>query len=170
PLPLAARRASPAPSVVTHHAVERTLPLGVTGHAPPHRQGSNLGELGHRLDLPVALLAGQPYLDVALVRKVHEPGDLVDPYPLDRLGVLPISPELLDFLLELGILGGHDLMATHTPLDRGQTSEGRAPRVGVAVLAINLEVACVDLVAEQDGLLRALCDRRLGVGRCAADS
>src|SRR5262249_32020819 len=168
-LPLAVLQASPTPSVVADHAVERSLPLGVTGHTPAHRQGGHLGELRHRLYLPVALLAGQPYLDMALVRKVHDPGDLVDTGPLDWLPVLPEGAELLDFLLELGVFRGDDLVTAHAPLDGGKAGERGTARVGVAVLAVDLELTRVNLVAEQDRLLRALGDGRLGVSGRDAD-
>ena len=58
-------------------------------------------------------------------------------------------------LADLGVvLGPDDLVAAHASLDRGHARELRAPRVGVAELAVDLVRAGVDQVAEEDRLAR----------------
>src|SRR5262245_61772962 len=145
---------SSAPSVMARDAVERPLPLGVTRDAPAHGQRRDLRHDRHGLHWPVTGLASEPDLHVALVRELDEPGDLVDADPLHGPPVLPVGFELLDLFLELGVAGGDDLVAAHAALHRGHAGVARASRVGMTVLAVDLEVARVDLVAEQDRLPR----------------
>jgi len=64
---------------MTGHAVERALPLGVTGDAPAHRQGRDLGDPLHPLDGAVAGLTGKTDLEVRLVGELDEAGNLVNP-------------------------------------------------------------------------------------------
>src|SRR5947208_3854695 len=121
----------------------------MTRDAPAHREGGHLGDHRHRLYRPVTGLAREPDLDVTLVRELDEPRHLVDAGPRHRSALLPVCPELLDLLLQLRVLGRDDLVAAHAAPDRRHPGVGGAPGVGVTVLAVDLEVAGVDPVAEE---------------------
>src|SRR3989338_3282163 len=152
--------AAAARSVVARDAVERRLLvlarvlLAVTVDAPAHRQRRRRGaearevqqivrearprrgrERRHLLDFPVAGLALHAGADVGLVREVGELRQLVHPHPRDRL----LPGEVLGELLDLRQLRARDLVAAHAALDRRQPGVLRAPRVAVAVLAVDLE-------------------------------
>src|SRR5262245_13953626 len=110
----------PAPSaetrllVVTDHAVERPAPLGMAADAPAHREGRDLGHSLHRLDGAMTRLAGKPHLHVPLVREVRESGELVNAHPGNRLLLVPVLVELLDFGIALS---RHDLVTPHAARD-----------------------------------------------------
>jgi len=88
---------------------------------------------------------------MALVSKDDRVRQIVDLDPGDRLFTLPVSLKLLD----LRVIQGRDLMASHTLLDRGDPRYRRSAGIGVAILTSNLEITCMALVAERNGLYEA---------------
>src|SRR5262249_22587933 len=129
--------------------------LGVTAHAPAHRERGYLGHALHRLDGTVAGLAREADLYVPLVREVDEAGKLVDPHPWNRLLAIPVVVDLLD----LGVaLSGDDLVAPHAPRDGRHAGEDAAPGVSVAELTVDPVRSRVDRMTELDGLDRSRGD------------
>ncbi len=104
---------------------------------------------------------GAQRLDVALMGEVRVPGEEVDPDPFDRLLLGPGLPELLD----LGLAGccrcRRSPGGSPCRSARGNARLGRDRHRVVAVLALDLELAGVDVVPEEDRLARAL--ERAGV-------
>ena len=85
---------------------------------------------------------------------LHVLGQAVDLHPLDRLLPLPVLLQHAD-ALELVVLGRELRVAAHAELDRRNARGARAIGAGVAVLAVDLVLARVVLVAERDRLVRA---------------
>src|SRR5215471_18711889 len=99
----------------------------------------------------MARLALEPKSYVGLVREVGELGELEDPDPGNCLTALRVLVDPRD----LGIvLSADDLVAAQASLDRRKPGVLRAPRVGVAVLARDLERAGMDHVVEENRLAR----------------
>ena len=111
----------------------------------------------------MALLARQPRLHVTLVWKVHEPGELVDTHPLPRAG-FRLRAKVRSFSTSFWSSASFEATIWWQPMQR--LTDGMPAKVErrrpVAVLAVDLEVAGVDLVAEEDGLLGAGA-----IGACA---
>ena len=105
----------------------------------------------HALDGAVAGLARDGKAHVRRVREERELRHLEDAHPRDRLAAPREVVELGDLWI---VLGADDLVAAHASLDRGKPRVLRAPRIGVAVLARDLERAGVDHVVEEDRLTR----------------
>src|SRR5438309_8252060 len=163
-------------SVVAGDAVEwglgsaRRVLLTVALDAPAHRESprrrfesdedlqiveqcrSGVGpDDAHALDGAVAGLARDGKAHVRRVREERELRHLEDAHPRDRLAAPREVVELGDLWI---VLGADDLVAAHASLDRGKPRVLRAPRIGVAVLARDLERAGVDHVVEEDRLTR----------------
>src|SRR5439155_10011568 len=172
-------------SVMTCHAVERGMPAGrcvlhpVAFDAPAHGQRrprrleahetqpvdrqrrSGLGCEGrHGLHGSMTALALEARADVRLVREVRELRQLVHAHPGDWLLLRVVLGDLLD----LRLVGSGDLVAPHAALDGRKARVLRAARVAVAVLAVDLVGADMDVVRKVDGLRRGL----RGGGRLAA--
>src|SRR5215210_6628967 len=152
-------------SVVTHRAVARHFPLYVARDAEAHIVDVvHLEHLGHAAHVAVAGGAGvgAESLDVPLVREVGVPRDEVHASPLDRLLVRPGLANLLDLRLGRAIAATDHEVASHAGLHRRNAGLGRDRHRVVAVLALHLELAGVDVVAEEDRLAWTL--ERSGVG------
>src|SRR5690606_6054970 len=70
------------------HRLARTdEPFGraVTLQTPLHLQAAHLLDAGHLVDASMARLAADTFLDVDGVVEIHEVGQIVHPYPLERL-------------------------------------------------------------------------------------
>src|SRR6202140_5358548 len=89
----------------------------VTVDAPAHVERRRLINLLHVLDLAVAGLASNTGVDVPHVREVHVLGQLVDADPRDRLLLVPVRRELLNFRFS----GRDDGVATHAGANRWET-------------------------------------------------
>src|SRR2546426_8205777 len=159
-------------SVVAADAIEgrvsaagRVL-LAATIDAPAHREGSRRGPEAqkahevvhqprpgvgandaHPLDGPVAGLAGEFEARVGLVGKYGELRDFEHSGPRDRLTASCVVVERGDLGV---ILSADDPVASHAAFDRWEPGVLGAARVGVTVLAGNLERPRVDHVAEEN--------------------
>src|SRR3990172_9282264 len=136
-------------SLVTGGTVHRCPPLVVTVQAPAHLQRSKLVDLVHRLHRPVALLAAHAGAHVALMREVNEVRHAVDSNPGNGLALLPVGRQLAHLRLPYA----HQGVTAHAGLNRRNPRHRAAPGVGVTILAGNLFLPGVQLVAEEYGLL-----------------
>src|SRR4030095_14203087 len=150
-------------SVVTGQAVLGRAVLSVAIDAPAHlellrrqeprppvRVGSEM-DLVHVLHRPVAALAVDAGLEVAVVPELHVLGQTVDLHPGNRLLALPVLLQRPD-PRELVVGRREEGVAAHARLDRGDTGGGRAVGAAVAVLAVDAVEARVVLVTERDRL------------------
>ena len=142
---------------MAHRAVADDLPLEVAGDAETHVVDVvHLVDLRHAAHVPVARGArgGAERLDVALVREVGVAREVVHPHPLDGLLVVPGLAQLLDLGLGRAVASGHHQVAAHARLHGRDARLGRDRHRVVAVLALDLELTRVDVVAEEDRLAR----------------
>src|ERR1043166_9568304 len=146
------------PLVVAHQTVHgrwkvRVVEvLAVAADAPAHLERAVLVDAVHRLHRAVALLAGDTRAHVALVVELHVVGEVVDLDPRHLLAPVEVPGELLD----LGLVGGHDLVAAHAGADGRDVRPLRVGGAVVAIFTVQIGRARVDLVAEVDGLNRTL--------------
>jgi len=145
---------------VTRRAIPIDLPLGVTSDAEAHvRHVIDLEDLGHAGDIAVAGVAGvgSQSLDVAAMREVHVPRQRVNARPLQMRfgGIALVGPELaqlFDFRLAPAVAPRDDHVAAHAGLEARDTRFTRYAHAVVAVLALDLVLAGVDVVTKEDGL------------------
>src|SRR5215210_1095906 len=150
---------------MTYRAVPGHFPLGMAGDAEAHPiHVVHLKHLRHALDLAMtgATGVGSQRLDVALVRKVRVSRQVMDPDPFDRLLLGPGLPHLLDLRLMRAVPPAYYQMTAHAGLHRWDAGLGRYRHRVVAVLALNLVLAGVDVVAEEDRLARTLQTSTVG--------
>ena len=101
-------------------------------------------------------------LDVTLMREMRVPREIMDSDPLDRFLVGPRLANLLDFRLMGTVTPTDDEVASHAGLQRGDPGLGRYRDRVVAVLALNLVLPGVNIVAKEDRLARASQTRGVG--------
>jgi len=118
----------------------------------------DLEHLGHALHISMArsTCIGPHRLDVALVREVSMPGQIVDPHPLHRLLLRPRLAQLPDFGLVRAVAAGDDEVTPHAGLHRRYTRLGRDVNRIVTVLTLHLVLAGMDVVAKENRLARTL--------------
>jgi hypothetical protein len=143
-------------SIVANGTVDGGVVVPVALDTPTHLQG--LGHLLDDLDLfdhSVTFLALQGSGISSHVSHMGESdmvGDLVDADPRNGLSPIPVVPELVHLL---GIVPPlDDEVTSHTGGDRRNACVHRTFRREVAVLAVDLEIACVGVVRERDGMDR----------------
>jgi hypothetical protein len=90
------------------------------------------------------------------MRKVSVTGEIVYPYPLDWLLFGPCLPKLFDLYLVGAVPAAYDKMTAHARLHGRNARLGRDLNRVVAVLALHLVLAGVNVVAEKNRLARAL--------------
>src|SRR5919112_5269904 len=88
------------------------------------------------------------------MRKVRVPGEIVDAHPLDGLLFVPRLAQLLDLGLMGTVSSPNHQVASHTGLDRRDARLGRDGDRVMAILALDLVLAGVNVVAEEDRLAR----------------
>lgn len=138
-------------SSMTGIAIEACLTLPVAGEALAHGQIPYFTGLIHRLYGAVTGLARDPRAHMRPVFKVNKIRHRGDFLPLDRFLLLPV---LLQFL-HLRLTRSRNLVAAHAPLDRRYARHRRSPCERMTILASDLEIPCVDLMAKGNGLWRA---------------
>src|SRR6185312_5534294 len=152
---------------MAYRAVPGHPALLVTGNAKAHVvYVVDLVYLGHADNVAMAGLTRirSHHLDMAHVGEVHVPGNEVHPQPLDGLLLRPGVAQLLDLDLVAAIGSGNDGVATHARLYGWNSRLGRDRDRVVAVLALDLQLAGVDVVPEEDGLARTPQRRRVAGG------
>src|ERR1044071_5292338 len=153
---------------MTRRAVTIHTPRQVTTHTEPHVVDVvPLEHLRHALHVPVTGHAGigAHRLDVPHVGEMHVPGEGVDPSPFERrLGrVLPIAPELAelpDLRLVCRVGAGDERVAPHAGFHGRDAGFARRGHGVMAVLALDLVLAGVDVVTEEDRLAGGPWPRR----------
>jgi hypothetical protein len=111
------------------------------------------------LHLTVTFLTGDLAVNMALVIKQHVFGHIIDFYPRRwRIGV-----KVFVFLFYPGMAGNNIFMAVQAFFHRRYSGMIGIGHVGVAVLALDLFDAAVDIMAERDGLLRTDMGLRRGI-------
>src|SRR5580765_6857082 len=134
-------------SVMTDQAVHRrrVLRVGevlpVAAHAPAHLERAVLVDAVHVLDRTVALLAGEARAHVTLVVELHVVGQVMHFHPRHLLAAIGVARELHD----LRLVRGHELVAAHARAHGGDVRPHGVRRAVVAVLAVHLVRAGVDL-------------------------
>jgi hypothetical protein len=103
-------------------------------HAAAHREIRLACQLSALRNWPVTFLAGVPRFQVFPMAEVDEAWDLIDAHPLDLAIILPFVAFAADF----GLGKSHGLAGV---------------RVGMAFRALEFEIAGVELVAVEHGLL-----------------
>lgn len=135
---------------MTDRAINVCLALTMARHAIVHGQILVATQALHRLNRPVAGLAGDFRLDVwrvLEVNKIRHPNGL---NPLE--GFLPIPVASQFSYLRIG--SRRNFVTAHATLRRGNTRYRGPACVDVTVLTGDLIVTCVDLVIKRNGLLR----------------
>jgi hypothetical protein len=102
------------------------------------------------LNLAVALLAGQVLVDMPLMVEQNVFGYIVHFCPGSRL----LRVEIFVLLLDPGMLFNNVVVAVQTLFHRRHPRKIGVGHVWVAILALNLFDAAVDVVAERYGLFR----------------
>jgi len=119
--------------------------LDALAHAPNFlRQPLNF------LHLTVTFLTGNFAVDMTLVIKQHVFGHIIDLYP----GRWRIGIKVFVFLFYPGMVGNNIFMAVQTFFHRRDSGMIGIGHEGVAVLALDLFDAAVNIMAERDGLFR----------------
>ena len=126
--------------------------LAVAGQTLAHVQSFHLSGFSHRLDLAMAGLALDTGSNMGPVLKKHKIRERGDFDPLDRLFLIPMTLEFLNF----GLVRCRNLMTAHAALNRWDPGHSGAPGITVAILAGDLKIARVDLMAERNGLPRRI--------------
>src|SRR5918999_1681697 len=155
--------------VVTYRAIPRHVPLLMAGDAETHAiHVVHLEHLGHPLHVPVAggACVGTERLDVSLVWEVGVPGEIVNADPFDRLLLAPGLAQLPDFRLMRAVSPADDQVTSHTGLNRRDAGLRRDRDRVMAVLALDLVLTRVDVVAKEDWLPRT---RKAAGVRCRND-
>jgi len=126
------------------YSIHRMILL-MTTHTPAHRERLAAASDRHRLHVTMAIathllhrlaLLKIKTLDMAFMIEAHEVGKIMHLLPRDRLLGFPILKQFLDagcFLYRLNAL-----MAADTLLQRRNTRRHAAPRISVAIHAIDL--------------------------------
>ena len=117
----------------------------------------HLEDLRHPLDLAMTGSAGirAQCFDMPLMGEMGMPREVVDPNPLDRLLLVPRLAQLPDLGLVRAISPADDQVAAHAGLHRWDARLGGHVDGVVAVLTLNLVLAGVNIVAEEDWLARS---------------
>ena len=140
--------------------------VAVAVEAPAHAERCHLRDRLHLVDATVAGDAADAGLHVRVVREVGVVGQLVDAHPAHRpaaRGALANRRQRLAVLL-------HEAMAVHARLrGRDVRDRGDLDR-GVAVPAVDPELAGVELVAVGDGLHGPVADVRVPGGEEVPDA
>jgi hypothetical protein len=105
-------------------------------------------QLGHRLNVAVALFTGEPPGNVRIMIEVDEVGEVVDPEPGDRFLFLECAAEPYD----LGLVGSDEFVASHAEALGRNSRRCRAAHTAMAILTGDLVLPGVNLVAECDRL------------------
>jgi len=137
-------------SPMTGHTVDTDLFFPVASQTLAHGQSIRLGFL-HCFDRAVTGLTLDPGSNMGPMFKKHKICHGGDLGPLDWLFLIPV---ILKFLYFRFVRRGN-LMTTHAALDRRDTRHTGAPGITMAVLAGNLVISRVDLVAKSNRLLLA---------------
>ena len=131
-------------------AIDICIPLKMTGDAIvhiPHFAGQPV----QVLHLPVALLAGNLVVDMPLMIEQNVLGNIVHFFP----GRWLIGIEIFMFFLDPGMLLDNVVVAVQTQFHGGQSGPVRVGHIGMAILALYLFYAAVNVVAERNWLLRS---------------
>lgn len=139
-------------------AVEVGIFLSVTLDALTHAPNF-LGQPLQVLHMAVTFLTGNFAVNMALMIKQHVFGYIIDLYP----GRWRIGVKILVFLFYPGMFGNNILMAVQTLFHRRYSGMIGIGHEGVAVLALDLFHATVDIMAEGYGLLRPDTGLRRGI-------
>lgn len=134
-------------SPMTDHTVDTDLFFTVASQTLAHDQSVRLGFL-HCFDRAVTGLTLDTGPNMRPVLEEHKIRHRSYFDPLDRLLLIPVILQLLDF----GLVRCGNLMTTHAALDRRDTRHTGAPGIAMAVLARYFVITCVDLMAEGDRL------------------
>lgn len=134
---------------MTRIAVEACLTFPMTRQAFAHAQIHDLTRLIHRLYGTVTGLTCNPRVNMWPVLEVNEIRHRSDLLPLDGFLLLPVLLQLL----HLGLICSRNLVAPHASLDRRDAGHRGSTGKRMAVLAGNLEIPCMDLMAEGNGLI-----------------
>ena len=137
-------------SPMTGHTVDTDLFFPVASQTLAHGQSIRLGFL-HCFDRAVTGLTLDPGSNMGPMFKKHKICHGGDLGPLDWLFLVPILLQFLHFRF----VRRRYLMTTHAALDRRDTRHTGAPGIAMAVLAGNLVISRVDLVAKSNRLLLA---------------
>jgi len=135
---------------MTGHTVDTDLFFPVASQTLAHGQSIRLGFL-HCFDRAVTGLTLDPGSNMGPMFKKHKICHGGDLGPLDWLFLVPILLQFLHFRF----VRRRYLMTTHAALDRRDTRHTGAPGIAMAVLAGNLVISRVDLVAKSNRLLLA---------------
>jgi hypothetical protein len=139
----------------------------MAGDAEPHVVHSvHLVDLGHALDVAMAGHAGvrTERFDVSLMGKVGVAREIMNPNPFYRLLFIPRLAKFPDLGLASAVAASDDQMASHAGLHRGDTRLRRDGDRVVAVLALDLVLTGVDVVAEENRLARSFEAATIGGG------
>src|SRR5688572_28656128 len=154
---------------MTYRTVPRHPALHVAGDAEAHVvHPVDLEHLRHAAHVAVAggARGGAEHLDMPLVGKVGVTGEEVDPDPLHRLLLGPGLPQLPDLGPAAAVPAGDHEVAAHAGLHAGNPGLGRDVHRVMAVLALDLELARVDVEPEEDRLAGALERPSIADDRC----
>lgn len=145
---------------MTRRTIPIDFPFHMAGDAEAHvRHVVHLEDLRHSLDVAMTGAAGvgSHRLNVPTVREVHVPRQRMNAGPLQMRfgGIALVGPELaqlLDFRLAPAVAPRDDHVAAHAGLEARDARLIRYAHAVVAVLALDLVLAGVDVVTEKDGL------------------
>lgn len=135
-------------SPMTDHTVDTDLFFTVASQTLAHDQSVWLGFL-HCFDRAVTGLTLDTGPNMRPVPEEHKIRHRSYFDPLDRLLLIPVILQLLDF----GLVRRGNLMTTHAALHRRNPGHRSAPGIAMAVLASDLVFSRVDLVAKSERLL-----------------
>jgi hypothetical protein len=116
----------------------------------------HLEDLRHTLHVTVAGGAGigAHGIDMTLMGEVGVTGEVMYPHPFDRFLLAPGLTQLSDFRLVRAVAPTNHQVASHAGLHRRDAGLGRDCHRVVAILALDLVLAGVNVVPEENGLPR----------------
>lgn len=128
----------------------------MTVYTALHGVNGSLADSVHLFHLSMASRTRHFCRNVALVTKIDKVGQIVDLDPFDSTSRLPVLAEFLDLRLVFPDI----FMTAHALLHGRDSRHNRPARIDMAVEAINLIVAGMELVTESDGLYGCCCPGR----------
>jgi len=141
---------------VADEAIHTGTILPVTVEAPPHTETPDRIHPVHLLHISVALGTVHTLYHMSFVRKIDVIRDIIHTDPFHRFSILEERCKLLYPWLVIGC----DLVASHTPGNRWNTSDRGSPCIGMTVEAGNAVFTGMNSMIELDRLHGCLSGAR----------
>ncbi len=139
---------------MTRITLHRRLILSMTLDTISHRQIDLLCNHRHRFDIAMAFFTSDPFGDMPTMVEIDKIGHIVDPNPFKRISLFN---QCLHFL-NVRAVRFDQRMTIHASLHARNRSDARFVNAGVTILARDIQIPRMELVAERNRLCRRITD------------